>query len=121
MAGTEGGGGGEVDRGGSGRGGHVGGGGGGYGFWVDGGTPGGRSVEIATEILLEYGEVRQGLENGMKLMYTGESEIINGGSCMLFVLGTDNGEQFVQEQLYGVCDNLIYIYDVFTDTWNAAY
>lgn len=38
-----------------------------------------------------------------------------------FVLGTDNGEQFVQEQLYGVCDNLIYIYDVFTDTWNAAY
>ena len=40
---------------------------------------------------------------------------------MLFVLGTDNGEQFVQEQLYGVCDNFIYIYDVFTDTWNAAY
>ena len=77
--------------------------------------------EDVREALLEYGEVRQGLENGMKLMYTGESEIINGGSCMLFVLGTDNGEQFVQEQLYGVCDNLIYIYDVFTDTWNAAY
>ena len=92
-----------------------------YDFSVYEETPDERSVEIATEILLEYGEVRQGLENGMKLMYTGESEIINGGSCMLFVLGTDNGEQFVQEQLYGVCDNLIYIYDVFTDTWNAAY
>lgn len=92
-----------------------------YDFSVYEETPDERSVEIATEILLEYGEVRQGLENGMKLMYTGESEIINGGSCMLFVLGTDNGEQFVQEQLYGVCDNLIYIYDVFTDTWNVAY
>ena len=70
-----------------------------YDFSVYEETPDERSVEIATEILLEYGEV----------------------SCMLFVLGTDNGEQSVQEQLYGVCDNLIYIYDVFTDTWNAAY
>ena len=47
-----------------------------YDFSVYEETPDERSVEIATEILLEYGEVRQGLENGMKLMYTGESDRI---------------------------------------------
>lgn len=26
-------------------------------------------------------------------------------------LGTDHDDQFVREQLYGVCDNLIYIHD----------
>ena len=30
-------------------------------------------------------------------------------------------EQFVQEQLYGVCDNQVYAYDVMGDAWNIIY
>ena len=37
----------------------------------------------------------------MSLMYIGDTDEIDGGCCMLFALGTDSDEQFVQEQLYG--------------------
>lgn len=40
---------------------------------------------------------------------------------MLFALGTDSDEQFVQEKLYGVCDNRGYAYDVMGDAWNIIY
>ena len=72
----------------------------------------GHSIEIGLEILQEIDEVRQGLEQGMSLMYIGDTDEIDGGCCMLFALGTDSDEQFVQEQLYGVCDNRVYAYDV---------
>ena len=81
----------------------------------------GQSIEIALEILQEIDEVRQGLEQGMSLMYIGNTDEIDGGCCMLFALGTDSDEQFVQEQLYGVCDNRVYAYDVMGDAWNILY
>lgn len=80
-----------------------------------------QSIEIALEILQEIDEVRQGLEQGMSLMYIGDTDEIDGGCCMLFALGTDSDEQFVQEQLYGVCDNQVYAYDVMGDAWNIIY
>lgn len=81
----------------------------------------GHSIEIGLEILQEIDEVRQGLEQGMSLMYIGDTDEIDGGCCMLFALGTDSDEQFVQEQLYGVCDNRVYAYDVMGDAWNIIY
>ncbi len=81
----------------------------------------GHSIEIGLEILQEIDEVRQGLEQGMSLMYIGDTDEIDGGCCMLFALGTDSDEQFVQEQLYGVCDNRVYAYDVMEDAWNIIY
>ena len=57
----------------------------------------------------------------MSLMYIGDTDEIDGGCCMLFALGTDSDEQFVQEQLYGVCDNRVYAYDVMGDAWNIIY
>ena len=92
-----------------------------YDFTVYGDFSEGQSIEIGLEILQEIDEVRQGLEQGMSLMYIGNTDEIDGGCCMLFALGTDSDEQFVQEQLYGVCDNRVYAYDVMGDAWNIIY
>ena len=78
-----------------------------------------RDIEIATELLSEAAEVQERLGAGMTLLYTGEEVNIEGRECMLFALGTDNGDQFVREYLYGVCDNLIYAYDALSDTWSV--
>ena len=90
-----------------------------YDFSIYEETPDERSVQIATEILIEADEVKDAIEHGMKIMYTGETQMIEGRTCLLFVLGTDNGEQFVRERYYGVCDNLIYVYDAVSDTWEV--
>ena len=50
-------------------------------------------------------------------MYTGNTQMIEGRTCLLFALGTDKEDQFVRERYYGVCDNLIYVYDAVSDTW----
>ena len=92
-----------------------------YDFTVYEDFPDGQSIEIALEMLYEIDEVRQALENGMSLMYIGNTDEIDGGSCMLFELGTDGEYQFVREQLYGVCDNRIYAYDVIGDAWTIIY
>lgn len=83
-------------------------------------VPDERSVQIATEILLETDEVKQAVKQGMKVMYTGTTQWIEGRSCLLFALGTDSEEQFVRERYYGVSDNLIYTYDAVSDTWSAV-
>ena len=88
-----------------------------YDFSVYEETPDERSVQIATEILLEADEVKVAVESGMKIMYTGDTQMIEGRTCLLFVLGTDREDQFVRERYYGVCDNLIYVYDAVSDTW----
>lgn len=82
-------------------------------------VPDERSVQIATELLLETEEVKQAVKQGMKVMYTGTTQWIEGRPCLLFALGTDSGEQFVRERYYGVSDNLIYTYDAVSDTWSA--
>lgn len=90
-----------------------------YDFSVYEKMPDERSIEIATEILLEADEVKFAVENGMKIMYTGDTQMIEGRTCLLFALGTDREEQFVRERYYGVCDNLIYAYDAVSDTWSV--
>ena len=88
-----------------------------YDFSIYEETPDERSVQIATEILLEADEVKVAVESGMKIMYTGDTQMIEGRTCLLFALGTDKEDQFVRERYYGVCDNLIYVYDAVSDTW----
>ena len=79
-----------------------------------------RSIQIATELLLETDEVKQAVMQGMKVMYTGNTQWIEGRPCLLFALGTDSEEQFVRERYYGVCDNLVYSYDAISDTWSTV-
>jgi len=88
-----------------------------YDFSIYEETPDESSVQIATEILLEADEVKDAIEHGMKIMYTGNTQVIEGRTCLLFALGTDSEDQFVRERYYGVCDNLIYVYDAVSDTW----
>ena len=88
-----------------------------YDFSIYEETPDERSVQIATEILLETDEGKDAVEGGMKIIYTGDTQIIEGRTCLLFALGTDREDQFVRERYYGVCDNLIYVYDAVSDTW----
>ena len=88
-----------------------------YDFSIYEKSPDERSVRIATEILLEADEVKDAVKRGMKIMYTGDTQMIEGRTCLLFALGTDREDQFVRERYYGVCDNLIYVYDEVSDTW----
>lgn len=88
-----------------------------YDFSIYEEIPDERSVQIATEILLETDEVKDAVEGGMKIIYTGDTQIIEGRTCLLFALGTDREDQFVRERYYGVCDNLVYVYDATNDTW----
>ena len=88
-----------------------------YDFSIYEKAPDERSVRIATEILLEADEVKDAVKRGMKIMYTGDTQMIEGRTCLLFALGTDREDQFVRECYYGVCDNLIYVYDEVSDTW----
>lgn len=53
----------------------------------------------------------------MTLRYARKTEVIDGYLFRLFVLGTDCEDQFVGERYYGVCGNLIYVYDALSDSW----
>ena len=74
-------------------------------------------VLIARELLLQTDEVKNNIESGMSLMYTGDKEEIDGNECLIFALGTNNEDSFVQEILYGVSDTQVYVYDVIDDKW----
>ena len=74
---------------------------------------------IAFELLIDVKEVQEHMAQGMKLLYTGEHQTIDGRDCFIFAMGTEHEDQFVREYVYGVCDNLFYSYDAVTDTWNV--
>ena len=76
-------------------------------------------VQMCYEILFGADEVRHYMDRGMSLVYLNKKEKINGRPCWIFALGTNRDDQFVTEQLYGVCDNLIYAYDTVSDSWQA--
>ncbi len=78
-----------------------------------------KNIQIAYELLTEAEEVKNRMELGMVVQYTGEKENIDGRECYIFTLGTDHGDYVVTEYFYGVCDNLIYTYDAVSDSWNA--
>ena len=90
-----------------------------YDFSVYEEMPDEHSVEAAMELFRENEKIKAFLQQGMKLMYTGDKQLVNGRTCLLFALGTDHDGHFVREQLYGVCDNLIYVYDVVNNTWSV--
>lgn len=74
-------------------------------------------AQNASDLLTATDEVRDALERGMKLLYTGDIQVIDGQQCLLFALGTEHEEQFVREQLYAVSDDQIYAYSAVTDSW----
>ena len=77
--------------------------------------------EEAADLLFEFGEVRDYLEQGMTMFFEGRTEVIGEEPCVVIALGTDHGEAFVRERFYAVSPSgRIYIYDPFTDAWNAA-
>ena len=84
-----------------------------YDFSVYGYDP----VESAQELLLSCDEVRAALERGMKLLFTGDVQFIEGCTCYVFAVGTDSDGQFVREQLYAASDDIIYTYSVLSDSW----
>lgn len=75
-------------------------------------------VRIASELLRETEDVKNLMESGMSLLYTGITERVDGRPCMVFALGTDHDDAFVQERQYAVSDNTVYIYDMENDAWN---
>lgn len=90
-----------------------------YTDYGDNGEAEDRNVEIAREILLESQEVQYYINKGMSVQYTGQIDEIDGRLCWIFALGTNRDDQFVRERYYGVCDNLIYFYDVLNDKWEV--
>lgn len=78
------------------------------------------SIENAHGRLLEIDEVRDALERGMRLLYTGDMQMVEGQSCLIFALGTDREDQFVREQIYAVSDLLVYVYLPESDRWQIV-
>lgn len=74
-------------------------------------------VQNASDLLTATDEVKDALERGMKLLYTGDTQVVNGQQCLLFALGTEHEEQFVREQLYAVSDSSIFAYSAVNDSW----
>ena len=70
------------------------------------------------DYLCEVDEVREAMKRGMRVLYTGETVEIDGNTCKIFAMGTDHEEAFVTEFHYAVCGDLVYSYDVISDTWN---
>ncbi len=68
--------------------------------------------------LLENDEIKYYTDMGMILQYTSETQEIDGKTCLVFVLGTDSGDQFVRELYYAVHDTQIYAYDAVADEWS---
>lgn len=69
------------------------------------------------DLLIATDEIQQAMQQGMTLRYARKTEVIDGYLFRLFVLGTDCEDQFVGERYYGVCGNLIYVYDALSDSW----
>ena len=74
-------------------------------------------AQNASDLLTATDEVKDALARGMKLLYTGDTQVVNGRQCLLFAIGTEHEEQFVREQLYAVADDQIYAYSAVNDNW----
>lgn len=73
--------------------------------------------EQAFELLREKESVRYYLELGMVMLDTDQQETVNGQSCRILSLGSDQEAHFVQEFQYAVSYSGIYVYDVISDEW----
>ena len=88
-----------------------------YDFSIYLDEPDGMEVQLAMERLMQVPEVRTLMQQGMQLMYGDQTERVEGQNCLLFVLGTDHEDHFVQEFFYGVSEDSIFLYDVLNDVW----
>ena len=77
------------------------------------------AIEEATQLLLQVEEIKLAMQQGKSIMYTGDMQLINGQTCLLFTLGTGHGEQFVRESYYAVGDDSLYAFDSIYGTWNV--
>ena len=76
-------------------------------------------AQNASDFLGATDEVRDAMESGMKLLYTGDTQVVGGQQCLIFALGTEHEDQFVREQLFAVSDDRIYAYSAVTDSWEV--
>ena len=53
----------------------------------------------------------------MAMLDTDQQETVNGQSCRIISLGSDQKAHFVQEFQYAVSYSGIYVYDVISDEW----
>ena len=64
-------------------------------------------------------EIQEKLANGMSILFTGETTIIDGEECYEISLGTDHDQVFVREIHYAVniSTEQVYEYNVLKDVW----
>ena len=78
------------------------------------------SAEAAFERLAKSEELQTAMEQGMKLIDTGDTEFIEGRLCRIIALGTDCDDRFVREKLYAVSENSIYMLNAETAEWEKT-
>lgn len=88
-----------------------------YDFSIYPNVPDESDVSSAMDRLVQLEEIDAAMKQGMKLLYTGDVQMVAGQNCLLFALGTDTGDQFVREFYYAVSDNYIFTYDAVNDMW----
>lgn len=73
-------------------------------------------VFIITE---DIDEIQEYLDNGMSILFTGETIIIDGEECYEIALGTNHDEVFVREIHYAVniSTDQVYKYNFLNDVW----
>lgn len=73
-------------------------------------------MEHAADLLLGAEDIKKA-DQGMTLIYTGDTGMIEECNCLIFTIGTNRDDKFVKEDYYGVCGNLIYVNGIVNDTW----
>lgn len=77
-------------------------------------------TDLMFSILLnDIVEIREYLDTGMSILFTGETIIIDDEECYFVFLGTNSEETFVREIHYAVnmITGQVYSYDILNDTW----
>ena len=75
--------------------------------------------EIIYFIIEDIDEIKENLANGMSLLFTGETTLIDGEECYEISLGTNYDEVFIREKHYAVniSTEQVYEYNVLNDVW----
>lgn len=77
------------------------------------------TVQSAMDLLMQTEEIQMAMQQGMSLMYTGDTELIDGRPCLLFTIGTGPENHFVREGYYAVDGNMLYAFDNIYGVWTA--
>ena len=73
-------------------------------------------------IMTDIFEIQEYLDDGMNILFTGESIIIDDEECYFVFLGTGQEESFVREIHYAVnpYTEQVYRYDTINDIWETV-